>query len=56
MNEAAKRDAVMNVVRSVMSGTSARIRAIISRYSFGEPGRRMRPRTFAVTCWSGMSQ
>jgi hypothetical protein len=47
---------VMNVVRMAMSGTSSRMRAIISRYSFGEPGRRIRPRTFAETCCSGMSQ
>ena len=46
---------VMKVVRRVRSGTIERMRAIISRYSFGEPGRRMRPRTFAETCCSGMS-
>ena len=46
----------MNVVRSERSGTSSRIRVTISRYSVGEPGRRIVFSTFAETCCSGMSQ
>ena len=46
----------MNVVRRAMSGARSRIFAIMSRYSAGEPGRRIRESTFAVTCCSGMSQ